>query len=138
MALVWTAWKSGSEKSATDYGLRVPIADRDRLFDKRWQTVVLELPAERGFAEFEVSIAKASFWTAKCHELISKDIACWLRASGLMPWPTHRPPRLLVEETGSRRFRVAGVANYSRLFWDASGKLLRAAQRATKPARAAH
>jgi len=31
MALVWTAWKNGSHESATDYGLKVPIADRDRL-----------------------------------------------------------------------------------------------------------
>ncbi len=111
MALVWTAWKNGSHKSATDYGLKVPIADRDRLFDKRWQTVVLELPAGDGFTEVEVSVSKASFWTAKCHELISKEIGHWLGARRLIPWPTHRPPKLLVEEMGSRRFRVKGVAN---------------------------
>jgi len=111
MALVWTAWKNGSHESATDYGLKVPIADRDRLFDKRWQTVVLELPAEHGFAEVEVSVSKASFWTAKCHELISKEIAHWLRARRLIPWQTHRPPKLLVEEMGPRRFRVKGVVN---------------------------
>ena len=29
--MVWTAWKNGSHKSATDYGLKVPIPDRDRL-----------------------------------------------------------------------------------------------------------
>src|SRR5438552_1396852 len=98
MALVWTAWKNGSHESGTAYGLKVPIADRDRLFDKRWQTVVLELPAESGFAEVEVSVSKASFWTAKCPELISREIADWLRARCLVPWPTHRPPKLLVEE----------------------------------------
>jgi hypothetical protein len=111
MALIWTAWKSGSHNSATGYGLKVPVADRDRLFDKRWPTVVLELPAEHGFAEVEVSLSKASFWTAKCHELISQDIGHWLHARRLVPWPTHRPPKLLVEEMGSRRFRVKGVAN---------------------------
>ena len=111
MALVWTAWKNGSHKSATDYGLKVPIPDRDRLFDKRWQTVFLELPAGDGFTEVEVSVSKASFWTAKCHELISKEIAHWLRARRLIPWQTHRPPKLLDEEMGPRRFRVKGVVN---------------------------
>ena len=111
MALVWTAWKKGSERSATDYGLRVPIADRDRLFDKRWQTVVLELPSDRGFTEVEVNVSKASFWSAKCHELISKEIGDWLRANGLISWRTHRPPKLIIEQAGARRFRVKGVAN---------------------------
>jgi hypothetical protein len=111
MALIWTAWKNGSHESATDYGLRVPIADRDRLFDKRWRSVLLELPAERGFTEVEIAVSKASFWTAKRHELISKDIERWLRARRRVPWPTHRPPKVLVEEMGSRRFRVKDVAN---------------------------
>ena len=111
MALVWTAWKNRSESAPTDYGLRVPIADRDRLFDKRWQTVVLELPSDRGFTEVEVNVSKASFWSAKCHELISKEIGDWLRANGLVSWRTHRPPKLIVEQAGARRFRVKGVAN---------------------------
>jgi hypothetical protein len=111
MALIWTAWKNGSHESAEHYGLRVPLADRDRLFDRRWHTVFLELPAERGVTEVEVGISKASFWTAKCHQLVSKDIEHWLRAKRLVPWPTHRPPKVLVEEMGSRRFRVKGVAN---------------------------
>ena len=111
MALVWTAWKNASHKSATDYGLRVPISDRDRLFEKRWQTVVLELPADRGFTEVEVNVSKTSFWSAKCHALISEEIGRWLRANDLVPWPTHRPPKLIVEQTGARRFRVKGVAN---------------------------
>jgi len=111
MALVWTAWKNGSERSAMDYGLRVPIPDRDRLFDRRWQTVILELPADRGFTEVEVNVSKASFWSAKCHELISQEIGHWLRANRLVPWRTHRPPKLIIEQAGARRFRVKGVAN---------------------------
>jgi len=111
MALVWTAWKNGSERSAKDYGLRVPIRDRDRLFDRRWQTVILELPADRGFTEVEVNVSKASFWSAKCHELISEEIGHWLRANGLVPWRTHRPPKLIIEQAGTRTFRVKGVAN---------------------------
>ena len=135
MALVWTAWKNASHTSATAYGLRVPIADRDKLFDKRWPSVVLELPTEHGFTEIEVSLAKASFWTAKCHELVSEDIGRWLRARRLVPWTTHRPPKLLVEEMGSRRFRVVGVANYNRLFADASGSPPRGARRTMKTQR---
>lgn len=111
MALVWTAWKNGNHKSATDYGLRVPIPDRDRLFDKRWQTVILELPADHGFTEVEVNVSKASFWSARCHELISKEIGRWLHANDLVPWRTHRPPKVIVEQAGERRFRVKGVAN---------------------------
>ena len=114
MALIWTAWRNGTQESATAYGLKVPVADRKRLFDKRWPTVFLELPAEQGFTEVEVPVSKASFWTAKCHELISKDIGHWLRAKRLIPWPTHRPPKILVEEMGTRRFRVKGLANWER------------------------
>jgi hypothetical protein len=111
MALVWTAWKNGSEKSVTDYGLRVPIPDRDRLFDRRWQTVVLELPTDHGFTEVEVNVSKASFWSAKCHELVSKEIGRWFRTNNLVPWRTHQPPKFIVEQTGARSFRVKSVAN---------------------------
>ena len=111
MALVWTAWKRAGNGSATDYGLKVPIADREKLFEKWWRTVVLELPAGQGFTEIEVNVSKASFWTAQCHELISAEIGRWLRANGLVPWPTHRPPKLIVEQMSARTFRVKSVAN---------------------------
>lgn len=111
MALVWTAWRRAGAGSATDYGLKVPIPDREKLFEKWWQTVVLELPAGQGFTEVEVNVSKASFWTAKCHELISDEIGRWLHANGLVPWPTHRPPKLIVEQMSARTFRVKGVAN---------------------------
>jgi len=111
MALRWTAWNSGTHaKSGAGYGFKVPIQDRDRYFEKKWQTVVLELPASGRYTEVEVNIAKASFWTATCHELISREIGRWLRANGLAPWPIRRPPKVVVEFLGERRFRVNGIA----------------------------
>jgi hypothetical protein len=112
MSLVWTAWNSGTHAtSGAGYGFKVPILDRDHLFEKRWQTVVLELPTKGGYSETEINIAKPSFWNGTCHELISQEIGRWLRTNDLAPWPRGRPPKIDVEQIGTRRFRVKGVAN---------------------------
>jgi hypothetical protein len=112
MALIWTAWNSGTHlKSGAGYGFKVPIRDRDRFFDRKWRSVVLELPTASGHTEIEVNVAKDSFWTEKCHELISRDIGQWLRSNGLAPWRRGRPPKVNVEAVGERRFRVNGIAS---------------------------
>ncbi len=112
MALIWTAWNSGTHrKSGAGYGFKVPISDRDRLFERQWRSVILELPAQSGYTKTEVNIAKASFWSKTCHELISRDIGQWLRSNGLAPWRRGCPPKVRVEVVGERRFRVDRVAN---------------------------
>lgn len=99
----WTAWNNGSHAtSGAGYGLKVPASDRDQRFDRRWKTVVVELPDGN---EVEVNVAKASFWST-CRELIHRDIGRWLRASGRAPWQSGSPPSVSVEVAGARRFRV--------------------------------
>lgn len=111
MTLTWTAWNNGTHlKSGAGYGFKVPIPDRDRFFERRWRSVILELPAVTGHTETEVNVAKASFWSDSCHELISRDIGKWLRANGLATWRLSQPPKVRVELVGERRFRVKRIA----------------------------
>jgi hypothetical protein len=71
--------------------------------------VTIVLPLEKGTRAAEVNIAKASFWTEACREVISAEIGKWLIARGLAPWPDRRPPRLEVIPDGVRRFAVKRV-----------------------------
>src|SRR5438132_12458408 len=104
--LVWTAWNNGkNHPSGAGYGLKVPIDDADRFFDRRWKTVCVEL--QNGVTT-ELNLAKKSFWTSTCHELISRDIGRWLRERRLAPWRSGAPPKLRIEIAGERRFRVTG------------------------------
>ena len=112
MALIWAAWNNGQHnRSGAGYGLKVPIQDRDRLFDKEWQSVVLELPARDGFSQVKLNVEKPSFWSDACHELISVEIGRWLLTNGYAPWPKQQPPKLKIEHLGGPKFRVQGVAN---------------------------
>lgn len=72
----WTAWNNGSHnKTGAGYGLKVPITDRDKHFKRVWGTVTLELPISKGYKKVCVNIDKDSFWSDRCRELISKEIA---------------------------------------------------------------
>lgn len=111
MPLVWTAWNNGKHfESGAGYGLKVPVADRNRYFQREWQSITLELPLDIGHIEIEVSISKLSFWNKTCHELIDMHIGQWLRQVKLAPWPHRMPPKLLILHIGPRRFRLTGVA----------------------------
>lgn len=112
MSLIWTAWNNGTHlKSGAGYGFKISIPDRDRFFDRRWRSVFVELPGANGNTETEVNIAKPSFWSDTCHELISRDIGQWLRENGHAPWRRGRPPKVRVDLAGERRFRVQGIAS---------------------------
>jgi hypothetical protein len=48
-ALRWTAWNNGQHaRSGNGYGLRIPIADRDRYFDPAQNVATLILPGSDG------------------------------------------------------------------------------------------
>ena len=64
-----------------------------------------------GFIKVEVNLLKTSFWSSRCHALIGEEIGSWFRANGLIPWPTRRPPKLIVEQGDARTFRVKCIAN---------------------------
>ena len=101
-----TAWNNGGScSSGAGYGLKIPASDRDRFFDQAWRTVCL-FSNGKVLAK-EVNVAKRSFWSGTCRELISKDIGRWLRHQGLAKWPKGCPPKFRVTPVGSGCFDVA-------------------------------
>jgi len=83
--LEWTACKMGNS-----IGLRVPVCDRTNHFDRSWQSVVLVFPPNSGIDDVEVNVAKKSFWSSRCREVISMKIKNWLEAIKSYPW--EKPP----------------------------------------------
>ena len=97
-----TAWSNGRpSRSGSGYGLRFVDEDRDRHFDRRWTTVVLELD---GGPAVTAGISDA-FWR-KCAELRSAEIGRWLLANQAAPWPKGSPPRVTVTHLEGNRFRA--------------------------------
>ena len=77
--LVWPAWNNGQHRSSgAGYGVKVPIENRAAYFDPSWEAVTVILPVGDGTREVRVNVAKASFWTHSCRELISAEIGKWL------------------------------------------------------------
>lgn len=96
--MIVTAWNNGS----TGYGVKVTMQDREQFFSKEWRSVSLEL--EGSAVQVEVNVAKPSFWSPRCGELINREIGTWLKENGLAPWPWREPPKLLLEPLSNRRF----------------------------------
>jgi hypothetical protein len=107
--LTWTAWRSGRHgQSSNIYGLKVPIVDRERYFDRKGVSVTLILD---GAKDVVVNTAKRSFWTETCHELTCKELSTWMIRNKFAPWPHRKPPRIKVTPLGGSRFRVHGPNN---------------------------
>lgn len=107
---MWTAWNNGTHTpNGYGYGLKVPIADRDKYFRSSWKSVKFDLPEAGGFKTIEINVEKASFWTKHCHELICKELGLWLLANQLAPWEKRKPPRLPVTILGEGHFRLERV-----------------------------
>lgn len=105
--MIWTAWNNGSHHTTgAGYGFKIAAADRDRHFQREWDSVIVELLQTSGVLTVEVNIGKQSFWGEQCREVIHQDIGRWLRDSGHAPWPPGSPPRFEVEPLGSRRFTL--------------------------------
>jgi len=102
--MIVTAWNNGG----TGYGIKVKSAARDKFFKKEWKSVVLEF--ENSPVQAQVNIAKKSFWTPDCHELIQKPIRQWLQSNGLGRWPKGHPPRLWLQPSGGQRFLLRQLA----------------------------
>ncbi|QBQ53078.1 hypothetical protein [Nitrosococcus wardiae] len=98
------AWSNGShKKSGAGYGVKLSIEDRDRYFERGWQSVKLTL--EDG-AEIEVNVGKKSFWSGTCRELIHSQIGKWLLEVDLAPWPKGNPPKLELRPLGKAYFKL--------------------------------
>jgi hypothetical protein len=106
--LIWTAWNNGRyDNSGNGYGLKVPIADRDKYFSRSAHSAILVLP---DLAEIAVNTGKESFWSETCRELISKELGRWFIRSRLAPWASGNPPKIRVTSLGNARFKVEGLA----------------------------
>ena len=101
--VIVSAWKNDSGTGQSAYGLRIPLAQRQRYFSRRWSRVRIELPDGHGVATADI---RASFWRS-CPELRSAEIGKWLRASGVSVWAPGRPPRYVLRRIGEATFRVA-------------------------------
>ena len=100
-----TAWNNGQHHTTgAGYGFKLSIEDRDRFFNKEWQSIFLSIPDATG--EVEINIAKSSFWNQSCRELISKEIGNWLIKSDLAPWPSRQPPKFILERKEGNHFQV--------------------------------
>ena len=96
------AWSNGRPRhTGSGYGLRISARDRDRYFNPRWTTVVIDLEPS-GHATVTLS---HSFWT-RCTELRSADIGRWLLARRLAPWPKGHPPHLELHHVHDNQFRL--------------------------------
>ena len=100
-----TAWKNGTPSpSGAGYGVRLAAEDRDRYFQRDWETIELEFA---GYANVvKVDIANESFWNSSCRELIHSEIGRWLIDNGLDSWPMWQPPKLSLRFIGGNRFRL--------------------------------
>ena len=106
-AMIVTAWKNGTEPacpSGAEYGVSVETDDRDRYFQKDWETIELEL---QGYAHVvKVNVATPSFWSCTCRELTHSEIGQWLIDNGLDSWNLGTPPKLSLKFIGGNRFRL--------------------------------
>lgn len=96
--MIVTAWNNGK----TGYGIKVKVNDRDKFFKKEWKSVTLVF--ENSPAQAQVNIAKKSFWSPGCRELIKKEIGEWLQNNGLVSWAKDNPPKLWLESLGNQHF----------------------------------
>jgi hypothetical protein len=96
--MIVTAWNNGG----AGYGIKVKADDRDRFFKKEWKTVTLEF--ENSPIQAQVNIAKKSFWTPICRELIKMEIGEWLHKYDLDSWNVNEPPNLWLEPLSNRHF----------------------------------
>jgi hypothetical protein len=105
MSFIAKTWNNGQyHTSGAGYGLKISFEDRERFFDRQWQTVILHL--SRYPNDIEVNVAKASFWNRNCGELIKKDIGIWLQQNNLDGWPIQQPNDLNMTVIGGNVFRV--------------------------------
>lgn len=108
--MITTAWRGAYKKNEVGdpnkgcYGLKVPIDDREKYFEKDWDYIVLEL--EGNVQEFKVNINKSSFWGPSCRELIHKSIKQWFLKNNISPWERGKPPRIRLEKINNNRFKA--------------------------------
>ena len=105
MTFIAKTWNNGhSHASGAGYGIKITMQDRERFFNRSWQTVILHLSGNTN--PIEVNVAKPSFWNRTCGELISQEIGIWLQRNNIATWPSRRPHRVRMTVIGEREFNV--------------------------------
>jgi hypothetical protein len=100
-----TAWNNGRHHpTGAGYGFKIGAKDRDEHFQRSWTNVLVSLPDLT--QEVEVNVAKDSFWSATCRELISREFGCWLIRYGYAPWSSGSPPKFQLIPIDGNRFRI--------------------------------
>ena len=102
-----TAWNNGARhRTGAGYGLKISSEDRDRYFERDWNTVTLRLVGERTSRVAEANVAKSSFWDGTCRELIAAEIGRWFIENGFDRWTRGTPPRFRMRPLTQREFEV--------------------------------
>lgn len=97
-----SGWKSGSfGDQHNTFGIRIGFNNRDKYFQRDWQTVTIELQSG---PIIQVPI-KDGFWN-DCPELRHTAIGEWLQFQRLIPWPHRRPPMLALTPLTGQTFRL--------------------------------
>ena len=105
-----TAWHNGNPTHvALGYGIKFMERDRDRYFQRAWETVVFGLDSG---ASATVALSQ-SFWRT-CPEVRSPEIGQWLLDQEAAPWQGGSPPGIVVTPVDGNRF-TARVLKQHRL-----------------------
>jgi hypothetical protein len=99
-------WHNGSPKpTGAGYGVKIPLKDRKRLFIGCGERLKVYL--EGRDEPVEVNIAKKSFWTPTCGELIHVEIGKWMIERGVAEWPPRKPHRLCLRKRADGGFDLS-------------------------------
>ena len=102
-----TAWTNGARsRTGAGYDLRISAEDRDKHFERRWNTVTLRMIGERTTRVAEANVDKTSFWDGTCRELINAEIGQWFIENGFDRWTHGIPPRFRMRALAQREFDV--------------------------------
>jgi hypothetical protein len=105
MTFIAKTWNNGHRHaSGAGYGIKITMQDREQLFNRSWQSVILHL---NGYSRpIEANVAKASFWNRTCGELIKKDIGIWLIGNSCGVGTPSWPYEVRITVIGDREFKV--------------------------------
>ena len=105
-----TAWNNGAwHETGAGYGLKMSADNRDKYFDRDWDTVTLRLIADRTSRIAEANVAKDSFWGPHCRELLKLEIGQWLIENGFRRWTPNAPSLFRMVRVAGREFEVRPV-----------------------------
>jgi len=99
--MIVTAWNNGKYKeSGAGYGLRILKEDRDSVFLRKWDHIILDIDGK----EVAINLSD-SFWR-NCSELRSKEIGKWLISTDKGKWEKGKPPKYQLTQISNNKFKL--------------------------------